>query len=151
LDTNPAQPSTTVIRPAQHFNHCTNPAKPPTFPHSPFRPSLRPSPPSFRSASLQIHKSLQIDRFTRPPRRAPAIADNQTAATPILAFLITLDCLTFIEIAAGMLERWVLIEMHLFVWLSTYQLTIPLPAAAPHTRTFLIHFGALTIGEFANQ
>jgi hypothetical protein len=33
------------------------------------------------------------------------IAVNQTAATPILAFLIALDHFTFTEIAAGMVER----------------------------------------------
>jgi hypothetical protein len=40
--------------------------------------------------SLQIHKFAGV---------------NQTAATPILAFLIALDPLLFIEIAAGMVER----------------------------------------------
>jgi hypothetical protein len=46
---------------------------------------------------------------------AAVIAVNQTAATPILAFLIALDCLTFKEIAAVMVERRVLLEMHPFV------------------------------------
>ena len=81
--------------------------KPPRSSHSPFHPlliallptkrppPLRPSPPHFESTSL------------RDPRAGHCCQPNSslTAATPILAFLIALDRLTFKEITAGMEER----------------------------------------------
>jgi hypothetical protein len=97
---------------------CLNHPHPPTLLLPTKRsPPLRPSPPCFGTASLRIHK------FARPSRW-PLLSTKQqrlTAATPILAFLIALDRLTFKEITAGIIERWVLMEMHPFVWLSTRQ------------------------------
>jgi hypothetical protein len=89
--------------------------KPPTSSHSPFHPLL-----IARLASELRHFE---STSSWDPRAGHWCQPNSslTAATPILAFLIALDHLTFKEITAGMVEWWVLMEMHPFVWLSMHQ------------------------------
>jgi hypothetical protein len=75
--------------------------KPPTSSHSPFHPLL----------IGHHHIASELRHFestsSRDPRAGHCCQPNSslTAATPILAFLITLDRLTFKEITAGMVER----------------------------------------------
>jgi hypothetical protein len=85
--------------------------KPPTTSsHSPFHPLLiallpmkrqPPLRPSHRLASELRHASLRIHKFARPPRCHCCQPNSSlTAATPILAFLLALDRLTFKGIPA---------------------------------------------------
>jgi hypothetical protein len=91
--------------------------KPPTSSHSPFHPLLSGHHPWWGHHRLASELRHFESTSSQDPRAGHCCQPNSslTAATPILAFLTALDCLTFKEITAGMVERWVLMEMHPFV------------------------------------
>jgi hypothetical protein len=73
--------------------------KPPASSHSPFRPNDDCASINGAATTLEAITALLRKRVTLNPQicqtPTPVISVNQTAATPILAFLIALECLTF--------------------------------------------------------